>query len=149
MFLYTLGSLGIFSFLMMLRKEEKQLVNITSIAGLSKSQPAISLCLAILLLSLAGIPPFAGFFAKLYIFIAAVENGFLYLAIIAVIFSVVSAYYYLRIIKVIYFDNQDEIIANKYDKRQFLLIMSCAIIMLMFIFFADNIITYIQNMRFI
>ncbi len=149
MLLYTVGSLGIFTFLMMLRREEKQLVNISSVAGLSKSQPSISLCLAILLLSLAGIPPFAGFFAKLYIFIAAVENGFLFLAIFAVIFSVVSAYYYLKIIKVMYFDEEDEVIKPNYDKRQYLLIILSASAMLVFIFFAENIISFIQNMRII
>ena len=71
---------------------------------LSKKNPILSLCIAIIMISLAGIPPFAGFFGKFYIFIAALKSGLIYLAILGVIASVISAYYYLRIIKIMYFE---------------------------------------------
>ena len=93
---------------MMLRKENSQILNLNSLAGFSQLNPVASVCMAMLLLSMAGIPPFAGFFAKFYIFVSAVEAGFLFIAIIGVIFSVISAFYYLKIIKIMYMDNDNE-----------------------------------------
>ena len=88
--IYTVGALGIFSFIMMIRKENTQIVSLSGIAGLSKSNPGIAICIVVLLFSMAGIPPFAGFFAKFYIFATAIEKGLLFLAVIGVVFSVVS-----------------------------------------------------------
>ena len=103
--IYTIASLGVFSFIMMLRKENTQILNLQGLSGFAQSNSLAAVCMIILLLSMAGIPPFAGFFAKLYIFISAVETNFLFLAIIGVIFSVISAFYYLKIIKIMYMDN--------------------------------------------
>ena len=75
MFIYTLATLGVFSFIMILRREDRQLVTVSDISGLSRSKPLLALSVAILLLSLAGIPPFGGFFGKLFIFTAAIEAG--------------------------------------------------------------------------
>jgi NADH-quinone oxidoreductase subunit N len=77
---------------------------IGDLAGLSKTHPTMAFMLAMILFSLAGIPPLAGFFAKFYVFLAAVESGLYVLAVIGVLASVVGAYYYLRIIKIMYFD---------------------------------------------
>jgi len=74
------------------------------LAGLSKNQPMVAFLLAMLMFSMAGIPPLAGFFAKFYVFAAAVNAGLAWLAVIGVVASVIGAYYYLRIVKVMYFD---------------------------------------------
>ena len=73
-------------------------------AGLGRTDPGMVMWMAVFMFSMAGIPPFAGFFGKLYVFLAAVKGGFWVLATVGVLTSVVSAYYYLRIIKVMYFD---------------------------------------------
>ena len=144
-FVYTFGALGIFSFIMILRREDTQLINISDLSGFSRANSILSIAVVILLLSMAGIPPFAGFFAKLYIFTAAIESGFLYLAIAGVIFSVVSAFYYLKIIKTIYLDeNNDELIIN-FDKKQSLVIILTALIMLLFVFYGNDLIFFINK----
>jgi NADH-quinone oxidoreductase subunit N len=78
--------------------------NISDLAGLSRSNPGLAFFLAMLLFSLAGIPPLAGFFAKFYVFLAAIKAGLYVLAVIGVVTSVVGAYYYLLIVKIMYFD---------------------------------------------
>jgi NADH-quinone oxidoreductase subunit N len=77
---------------------------VDDLAGLGRSDPAMALWMAVFMFSMAGIPPLAGFFGKLYVFLAAVQAGFWTLAIIGILTSVVGAYYYLRIVKVMYFD---------------------------------------------
>lgn len=78
--------------------------DIDALSGLSRTQPLMAFMLAMLLFSLAGIPPLAGFFAKFYVFLAAIHAGLYALAVIGVLLSVVGAYYYLRIVKLMYFD---------------------------------------------
>ena len=82
--------------------------NINDLAGLSRTNPMMAFFLAMLLFSLAGIPPLAGFFAKFYVFLAAIKAGLFTLAVIGVLASVVGAYYYLRIVKIMYFDEPVE-----------------------------------------
>lgn len=147
--LYTLATLGVFSFIMLIRREEKQLVYINDIAGLSKTNPKISISVVVLLLSMAGIPPMAGFFAKLNLFISVIEEGYYLLAIIGVLFSVVSAFYYLKIIKVMYLDEANESINANLDKKLILTITAIAFAMLTFIFYADSFIFFITNLRVI
>jgi len=91
-----------------LKKSNQYLENISDLVGLSKSNPIISIALAIIMLSMAGIPPFIGFFGKFYVFVAAIESGLYLLSILGVLASVIAAYYYLRIIKVMYFDDLDK-----------------------------------------
>ncbi|MEM8916760.1 MAG: proton-conducting transporter membrane subunit, partial [Pseudomonadota bacterium] len=86
---------------------------IDDLAGLSRTHPMLALALAIFMFSMAGIPPLAGFFSKLYVFMAAVDAGLYTLAIIGVLASVVSAFYYLRIVKLMYFDEP----IDAFDKR--------------------------------
>ena len=93
-------NLAIFSCLLMLRRENKFYDNIEDLSGLSKNHPIISLCLLIVLFSLAGIPPLAGFFAKFYIFISVIEQSMYFLAIVGLVSTVISAFYYLKIIKI-------------------------------------------------
>jgi NADH-quinone oxidoreductase subunit N len=89
---------------LLLRRNGKPIENIEELTGLSKEMPAVALCMTILLFSLAGMPPFAGFFAKLGVLQNALDGDHYGPAIVAVLASVVSAAYYLRVIKVMYFD---------------------------------------------
>lgn len=104
MAIYAVMTLGTFACILMMRRQGRYVENIDDLAGLAATRPAMALALALLMFSLAGIPPLAGFFAKLYVFLAAVEAGLVPLAVFAVLTSVVAAYYYLRIVKVMYFD---------------------------------------------
>jgi NADH-quinone oxidoreductase subunit N len=133
--IYVIMNLGIFSCLFMLKRDNKFFDNLEDLSGLSKNHPILSLCFLILLFSLAGIPPLAGFFAKFYIFVSVVEQSMYFLAIVGLISTVVSAFYYLKIIKIIYFDNPKE----KYDKEDYIgskisLAISTIIVLLYFIY---------------
>ena len=145
MLIYTISSLGVFSFIMLIRREDTQLANVSNISGIAKTNPIIAFSMVILLLSMAGIPPFAGFFTKLYVFTYAVEQGFIYLAIIAIIFSVVSAYYYLKIIKTMYLDDNNDELTSSLDKKQSLVVVTAALIMFLFVLYGDNLIKVISN----
>ena len=145
--IYTLASLGVFSFIMMLRKENTQILNLQALGGFSQSNSLAAVCMIILLLSMAGIPPFAGFFAKFYIFVSAVESNLLYLAIIGVIFSVISAFYYLKIIKIMYMDSQDDSATFELDNRMLMFLIFSSIAMLFFIVFANDFIDFINNLN--
>ena len=109
--IYLIMNLAFFSCLFMIRKSENYFENIEDLTGLSKNHPILSISLLIVLFSLAGIPPLAGFFAKFYIFMAVIEQSMYFLALIGLLSTVIAAYYYLRIIKIIYFDPEKE----KYD----------------------------------
>ena len=109
--IYIVMNLGLFSCLLMMKRNDQYYENIEDLSGLSKNHPLLSLSLMIILFSLAGIPPMAGFFAKFYIFTAVIEQSMYFLAIIGLLSAVISAFYYLRIIKIIYFDLEKE----KYD----------------------------------
>jgi len=102
--IYGLSVLGAFAVILCLRRNGKQVEGIDELSGLSKTNPFITLAMTVIMFSLAGVPPLAGFFAKYFIFLAAVDSGLLPLAVIGVVSSVVTAYYYLRIIKLMYFD---------------------------------------------
>ena len=101
-------NLAFFSCLFMLKRNEKYYENIEDLSGLSKKHPILSFSLLIVLFSLAGIPPLAGFFAKFYVFLAVIEQSMYFLAIVGLFATVVAAFYYLRIIKIIYFDPEKE-----------------------------------------
>ena len=107
--IYLLMNLGIFSCIFMMKRKDIFYEDIQDLSGLSKNHPIISVCLLVLLFSLAGIPPLAGFFAKFYVFMAVIKVEMYTLAIIGLITTVISAFYYLRIIKIIYFDDSKEI----------------------------------------
>ena len=92
----------------MLKRDEKYFENIEDLSGLAKNHPLLSFSFLIVLFSLAGIPPLAGFFAKFYIFTAVLEESMYFLAIVGLLSTVIAAFYYLRIIKIIYFDPEKE-----------------------------------------
>ena len=99
----------------MMKRENNFYEIINDLSGLSKNHPVLALGFLIILFSLAGIPPLAGFFAKFYIFMAVIESKMYALAIIGLITTVVSAFYYLRIIKIIYFDKPNKPFDEIYD----------------------------------
>ena len=106
--IYIFMNLGLFSFLLMMKRNDEYYEHIDDLSGLSKNHPLLALSLLIILFSLAGIPPLAGFFAKFYIFKAVIGQSMFFLAIVGLLSTVVAAFYYLRIIKIIYFDPEKE-----------------------------------------
>ena len=106
--IYIIMNLAFFSCIFMLRRKENYFEKIEDLSGLSSNHPILSFSLLIVLFSLAGIPPLAGFFAKFYIFVAVIDQSMYFLAIVGLLSSVIAAFYYLRIIKVIYFDKEKE-----------------------------------------
>jgi NADH-quinone oxidoreductase subunit N len=108
MALYMVMTIGTFGVVLAMRQKGQMVEEIADLAGLSRTNPAMAAVLGIFMFSMAGIPPFAGFFGKLYVFLAAVNQGLYGLAIVAVLLSVVGAYYYVRIVKVMYFDEPAE-----------------------------------------
>ena len=106
--IYLFMNLAFFCCLFMLRRDEKYFENIQDLSGLSKNHPLLSFCFLIVLFSLAGIPPLAGFFAKFYIFSAVIDQSMYFLAIVGLLSTVIAAFYYLILIKIIYFDKEKE-----------------------------------------
>lgn len=104
MALYLFMNVGTFCCILSMRQKGRMLEEISDLAGLAKTNPAMALALSIFMFSMAGIPPLAGFFGKLYVFMAAIDVGLYTLAIIGMLASVVGAYYYLRIVRVMYFE---------------------------------------------
>ncbi len=101
---YVFMSAGTFACIIAMRRQGRALEQIDDLSGLARTDPGLALALAVFMFSMAGIPPLSGFFGKLYVFLAAVQGGLWALAIIGVLTSVIGAYYYLRIVKVMYFD---------------------------------------------
>ena len=106
--IYIFMNLAFFGCILMLRRDDKYFENIDDLSGLSKHHPVLSFSFLIVLFSLAGIPPLAGFFAKFYIFTSVIEESMYFLAIVGLLSTVIAAYYYLRLIKIIYFDSEKE-----------------------------------------
>jgi NADH-quinone oxidoreductase subunit N len=102
--IYLTMTLGTFAVILAMRRGDVMVEDIGDLAGLARTNPALAFFLAMLLFSLAGIPPLAGFFAKYFVFLAAIKAGLYVLAVIGVVTSVIGAYYYLTIIKIMYFD---------------------------------------------
>ena len=113
--IYLVMNLGFFGCIFMMKRENVFFENISDLSGLSKNHPILAFSFLIMLFSLAGIPPLAGFFAKFYIFMSVIESKMYTLAIIGLLSTVVSAFYYIRIIKVIYFDKPKKPFDESYD----------------------------------
>ncbi len=105
MAIYIVMNVGTFAVIVAMRRGGKAVEQVEDLAGLGRTDPSMAMWMAVFMFSMAGIPPLAGFFGKLYVFLAAVQGGFWVLATVGVLTSVVSAYYYLRIIKAMYFDH--------------------------------------------
>ena len=147
--IYLIMNLGFFSCLLMLKKNDVYYESINDLSGLSKNHPIISLCFLIQLFSLAGIPPLAGFFAKFYIFIAVIEQSMYFLAIVGLLTTVVSAFYYLRIIKIIYFDKPNEKF-DRFNSLSLKLTLSITTIILVFYFvYPSFLFKIVENISFV
>tara|TARA_B100001121_G_scaffold301005_1_gene311582 strand:- start:235 stop:750 length:516 start_codon:yes stop_codon:yes gene_type:complete len=135
MSIYLVMTLAFFSCLFMLRKKRVFYEKIEDLSGLSLNHPILSISLLIVLFSLAGIPPLAGFFAKFYIFISVIEQKMYFLAIIGLLSTVLAAFYYLRLIKIIYFDKPREKFEQDHSiGLKFTLAISTGILLLYFLY---------------
>ena len=133
--IYVVMNIGAFSCLYLLKKDGEYRENISDLSGLSKKQPLLAISFLVILFSLAGVPPLAGFFAKFYVFTAVIEQKMYALAIIGLLTTVISAFYYLRIIKIIYFDDSAisfDPVKNSVAKLSVLI--SCAILITFFLY---------------
>ena len=131
MAIYLAMTLGSFAVLLAMRRRGGYVETITDLAGLSRTHPGLAFAFMLFVVSLAGIPPLAGFFAKWYVIVAAVGAGLYALAIIAFVTSVVGAFYYLRIVKVMYFDAPVEAFLPVPARLQVVLVLSGAFILLL------------------
>ena len=134
MTIYIVMNTGVFCCIYFMQKDGNYRENIKDLSGLSKNQPLLALAFLILFFSMAGIPPLGGFFAKFYVFMTVIKNEMYVLAIIGLLTTVISAFYYLKVIKVIYFDNS----ILKFDKNnnfavRATLLMSCLFLIVFFI----------------
>jgi len=133
--IYVIMNLGVFGCIFLMKKEGEYCEDIKDLAGISKQNPLLAISFLIIMFSLAGIPPLAGFFAKFYVFMSVIESGMYTLAIVGLLTTVISAFYYLRIIKIIYFDE----IKEPFDKIKNsgitrTVFMSCSILILFFLY---------------
>ena len=133
--IYVIMNIGAFSCLYLLKKDGQYKENINDLSGISKKHPLLAISLLIILFSLAGVPPLGGFFAKFYVFVAVLEKEMYALAIIGLLTTVMSAFYYLKIIKTIYFD--DSLVTFELSKNrtaQVSIFTSCTILITFFLY---------------
>ena len=131
MLIYSIMTLGAFALVLSMRRSDgTQIERIDDLSGLARTQPMTAFMFAMLLFSLAGIPPLAGFFAKYFVFMAAVKAGLFILAVIGVVTSVVGAFYYLRLVKLIYFDEPNDAFAPAAFEQKLVLYLSGAFVLL-------------------
>ena len=153
MIVYSIISLGTFSFLTIMRspqeiendETDEKTFDISSLSGLSKTHPVMAFSLTVLMLSTAGIPPLAGFFSKFYILKSAISTGLFFYALIAVIFSAISAFYYLRIIKIMYFDEPNGNLEIEDFGNARLVVLVSAIVNIGLMFFIDPLMNSLTN----
>ena len=133
--IYVVMNIGAFSCLYLLKKDGEYKENISDLSGISKKHPILSISFLIILFSLAGIPPLGGFFAKFYVFTAVVEQKMYTLAILGLLTTVISAFYYLKVIKTIYFENNLITLDNvKNITAQLSIFISCCILLTFFLY---------------
>jgi len=130
--IYLAMTVGTFAVILSMRRKGRLVESIDDLKGLARTQPMMALALAVFMFSMAGIPPLAGFFAKLYIFLAAVETGLYILAVLGVLSSVVGAYYYLRIVKLMYFDEPEEAFDRPMAREVGLILTAAGIVIALF-----------------
>ncbi|MFN3075517.1 MAG: NADH-quinone oxidoreductase subunit NuoN [Alphaproteobacteria bacterium] len=130
--IYLVMNIGTFAVILSMRQKGRLAEEIDDLAGLSKTNPMMALAMAVFMFSMAGIPPLAGFFGKLYVFVAAVQAQMYTLAVLGVLSSVVGAYYYLRIIKVMYFDEPVDGFDRPLGQTVSLILTGASLVILLF-----------------
>ena len=133
--IYLVMNIGAFGCILLMKRDGKYIEEINELSGISKNHPLISLGFLVILFSLAGIPPLAGFFAKFYIFMSVIESYMFTLAIVGLVTTVISAFYYIRIIKVMYFDDPKKSFERFTDYRiHGPIIISCILLISFFLY---------------
>lgn len=127
---YTMMNVGAFGVLSILESQDGQNLTFDDYSGLSVKRPLVAGLMAVFMFSLAGVPPFAGFFGKYYVFAGAVEGGYTWLAILGVVMSVISAYFYLRLVVVMYFKEQVSVIEEPVPAAGVLALVLSALVLL-------------------
>lgn len=142
MAIYLAMNVGAFACILSMKVKDRMVENISDLAGLSKTHPMMAFAMLVFMFSMAGIPPLAGFFGKFYVFAAAISAELYTLAVVGALASVVGAFYYLRIVKVMYFDEQTETL-DKLDQRGLKAVMGVsAILVLVFVIYPSPITDY-------
>ena len=134
---YTFINIGAFAVISIIEGENDSRIDLKYIAGLSKKSPVLAACMSLFMFALAGIPPLAGFFGKYYIFIAAVQSKLTWLALIGVLSSLISIYFYLRVVVLIYFQESTEDFKIKISPYSLTAVIICAIFIIVFGLFPD------------
>ncbi|RJF87456.1 NADH-quinone oxidoreductase subunit NuoN [Oleomonas cavernae] len=132
MAIYLVMTLGTFGCLLVMRRNGKPVERIEELSGLARSHPWLAFVLAAFMFSLAGVPPLAGFFAKFYVFISAIESGLFVLAVIGMLASVVGAFYYLRIVKVMYFDAPAGVLETPFPMASRLVVLASGVLTVLY-----------------
>ena len=130
--LYLFMSVGTFGFVLFMRRAGEQVENISDLAGLSKTSPRGALFMMLMMFSMAGIPPFAGFYGKMFVFLSAIQSGLYGLAIVGVLTSVVAAFYYLKVVKVMYFDEPQLGLERYVPRFSQAVLLICALVTALF-----------------
>ena len=147
--IYLVMNLALFSCILMLKKNNKYYENIEDLSGLSKNHPMLSFSFLLVLFSLAGIPPLAGFFAKFYVFSAVIEESMYFLAVVGLLSTVIAAFYYLRLIKIIYFDKDKEKYEVNHNMGLKLTLILSSIFILFYFIYPSPLIEIIEKINVI
>ncbi|MFQ5623398.1 MAG: NADH-quinone oxidoreductase subunit NuoN [Paracoccaceae bacterium] len=129
--IYVTMNIGVFAFILNMEKDGRAITSINSLGLYSRQEPARALALAVLLFSLAGVPPLVGFFGKFYVLIAAVDAGLIWLAVAGVIASVIGAFYYIRIVYIMYFGEPSEMLNGRMPLVHSTILAGCAAAMVL------------------
>ena len=146
--IYTISVMGCFVAIVFMEKDNIALEKISDLAGISKTDPYTAICFSILLLSLAGLPPFAGFVGKFYIFRSLIIEDLTWLAVIGVIGSVIAAYYYLKLIKIMYLDSAEEPLIFRYNLGSKIVLGVTSLMVVSFLFYAKSVVNFIEYISF-
>ncbi|MEE9317475.1 MAG: NADH-quinone oxidoreductase subunit NuoN, partial [Rhodospirillales bacterium] len=130
--IYLFMNIGTFACILCMRRGDKMVEGIDDLAGLGKTHPMLALAITVFMFSMAGIPPLAGFFGKLYIFLPAIEEGLYGLAVIGVLSSVVAAFYYMRIVQIMYFEDTDQVLDKPVGRDLGLVITATSLVITFF-----------------
>ncbi len=144
--IYLITTFGIFAVLLNLRTVEGEFTKISQLKGLRFTSNSKSISMLVFFFSLAGIPPFAGFFAKFFILSASINDGFFFLSIVAVLSSVIAAFYYLTIIKNMFFNKSEIELLDDNNKIGKVIFISFGLIITLFFFYPDPLINLVDNL---